>query len=73
MSGFNRYKFELYSRRTLRGKRWFFRYKAPNGETMFQSEGYHNIGDAQTAITTLKDTVAYSKTVLLNPTPVTVG
>lgn len=36
---------ELFSRRTLRGKRWFFRVKATNGKIIAQSEAYHNRAD----------------------------
>lgn len=39
-------KIEVYPRRTLFGRRWFFRIKAGNGETIAQSESYHNRGDA---------------------------
>jgi uncharacterized protein YegP (UPF0339 family) len=33
-------KFELFSRRGLRGKRWYFRIRAANGEPIAQSEAY---------------------------------
>ena len=36
---------EVFERRTIRGKRWYFRVKAGNGETIAQSEGYKNRGD----------------------------
>lgn len=39
-------KFEIYSRRTLRGKRWFFRIRAKNHKILAQSEGYYNRDDA---------------------------
>lgn len=39
-------RFELFRRLTLRGLRWFWRLKAKNGETVAQSEGYHNKEDA---------------------------
>lgn len=39
-------KIEIFSKRTLFGKRWFFRIRAKNGETIAQSESYHNRGDA---------------------------
>ena len=32
------YKFEIFSRIGLRGRRWYFRFVASNGETMAQSE-----------------------------------
>ena len=34
------YKFEIFPRRTLRGRRFFFRMVAPNGEIIMQSQGY---------------------------------
>jgi uncharacterized protein YegP (UPF0339 family) len=39
-------RIEIFARRTLRGKRWFFTIKASNGEPIAQSEAYHNRGDA---------------------------
>ena len=41
--------FEFFHRRGLRGKRWYFRIKARNGETVASSEGYRNFKDAQGA------------------------
>ncbi len=38
-------KLEIFSRRTLRGKRWFFRVRAANGEIIAHSESYHNRAD----------------------------
>lgn len=38
-------KFQIFSRLTWRGKRWFFRIVAKNGEPVAQSEGYQNRGD----------------------------
>ena len=35
-------RFVTFTRRGLRGKRWYFRYQASNGETVFQSEGYNS-------------------------------
>lgn len=34
--------FVTFDRLTLRGWRWFFRYQADNGETVFQSEAYNS-------------------------------
>jgi len=34
------YKFEIYSRMTLRGRRHYFRMVAPNGEIILQSQSY---------------------------------
>ena len=36
---------EIFPRRTLRGKRWFFRIRGANGEPLAQSEAYHNRSD----------------------------
>lgn len=33
--------FITFDRRTLRGRRWFFRYQGNNGEPVFQSEAYN--------------------------------
>jgi uncharacterized protein YegP (UPF0339 family) len=38
-------KFAAFPRLTLRGRRWFFRVVAVNGETLAQSEGYRNKAD----------------------------
>lgn len=35
-------RFDTFDRLTLRGRRWFFRFKAPNGEIVFQSEAYNS-------------------------------
>lgn len=35
-------KIETFDRRTLWGRRYFFRIKAANGEVIAQSEGYRN-------------------------------
>ena len=45
---------EIFSRRTLRGKRWYFRIKATNGEIIAQSEGYHNKVDAISTAQTMR-------------------
>lgn len=34
--------FVTFDRFTLRGRRWFFTYKAENGEPVFQSEAYNS-------------------------------
>ena len=39
-------RIEIFARWTLRGRRWFFRIMAANGEAVAQSEAYHNRGDA---------------------------
>ncbi len=48
------YRFEFFSRVGLRGKRWYFRLRAPNGKIMMQSEGYKNRGDAEHAVYVIK-------------------
>ena len=47
-------KIELFSRLTLKGKRWFFRIRAANGKTVAQSESYHNRHDALETATMLR-------------------
>lgn len=34
--------FVTFSRMGWRGRRWYFRYVAPNGETVFTSEAYNS-------------------------------
>lgn len=48
------YKFEVFSRRGLRGKRWYFRFVAPNGQIMAQSEGYVRKIDALSAVSSIQ-------------------
>ncbi len=43
-------KIEIYRRLTLRGKRWFFRVRARNGEIIAVSEGYHNLADVHETV-----------------------
>jgi uncharacterized protein YegP (UPF0339 family) len=38
-------RIEIYPRKHLFGKRWYFRVRAGNNETIAQSEGYRNRGD----------------------------
>lgn len=47
-------RIEVFARRTLRGRRWFFRMIAKNGKIVAQSEGYHNRIDALETIKTIK-------------------
>lgn len=49
-----RFTFNVFSRITLRGRRWFFNLKAGNGEIIAQSEGYVNKSDAHHAIQRIK-------------------
>ncbi len=40
-------RIEVYSRRTLRGRRWYWRVKAANNHvTAIGGEGFHNMDDA---------------------------
>lgn len=43
-------KFVLFSRLGWRGKRWYFRYQANNGETVFTSEAYNSAVSAYNGI-----------------------
>lgn len=35
-------RFVAFERRGIRGRRWYFRFQAGNGETVFQSEAYNS-------------------------------
>ena len=59
------YKLEIFSRMTLRGKRWFFHYQAPNGEIMFQSQPYKRIENAQMACGTIRRTLPDCRVVVI--------
>lgn len=48
-------KIELFPRLTWRGKRWYFRVKAKNGEIIATSEAYHNLADARKTAQLLRD------------------
>jgi uncharacterized protein YegP (UPF0339 family) len=52
----NRVSFEIFSRFTIRGRRWYFRMKAGNGETIAQSEGYTRPEAALDAVTLIQRT-----------------
>ena len=45
---------EVFQRRGIRGKQWYFRVKAMNGETIAQSEGYKNQADCIGTATLLR-------------------
>lgn len=46
---------EIFPRKTLmRGRQWYFRVKATNGETIAHSEGYKNRGDCISTAQTLR-------------------
>lgn len=51
-------KFELFRRRTLLGRRWYFRGTAKNGEIVLQSEGYRNYTDAQSTLEMIRNEAA---------------
>lgn len=59
------YKFEIFSRIGLRGRRWYFRFVASNGETMVHSEGYTRKENAEKAVQSIKRRAAGSRTVVL--------
>ncbi len=48
-------QFEIFSKRTLRGKRWFFRLRASNHEILCQSEGYVNRIDCIETMRNVRD------------------
>jgi uncharacterized protein YegP (UPF0339 family) len=43
-------RYEIYSRITIRGRRWFWRLRAVNHEIIASGEGYRNKDDAEDAI-----------------------
>lgn len=43
-------KIEIFRRRGLLGKKWYFRLIARNGEIVASSESYHNLKDAQDTV-----------------------
>ena len=45
---------EIFGRRGLRGRRWYFRIKAKNGEAIAQSEAYQNRADCVATAMTLR-------------------
>lgn len=47
--------FQLFRRRGLRGRRWYFRLRAANGEIVVQSEGYAHRADALGAIQLIRN------------------
>jgi uncharacterized protein YegP (UPF0339 family) len=48
-------KIEIFPRATWRGKRWYFRVRASNGEIVAQSEGYQNRADCWSTAQLLRD------------------
>jgi uncharacterized protein YegP (UPF0339 family) len=53
-------KIEIFPRRGVFGKRWYFRVKAKNGEIVATSEGYHNRADCKATATLLRDELGAS-------------
>lgn len=49
---------QFYPRLTLRGRRWFWRARARNGEIVAQGRGYHRLVDAQHAVDLLANELA---------------
>ncbi len=47
-------KIEIFSRRGLFGRRYYFRIVAHNGEPVAHSEGYHNRRDAMDTVETIQ-------------------
>lgn len=56
------YKFHIYPRIGLRGRRWYFRFVSPNNKIMFQSEGYTTKAKAEEAVRTIKWYAANART-----------
>ena len=61
----NGYKFEIFSRIGIRGRRWYFRFVAANGQIMAQSEGYTRKENAEKAVQSIKRQAAGSHTVVI--------
>lgn len=58
------FQFVIFSRLGLRGRRWYWRFVAANGEIMAQSEGYTRKGNAEKAVQRLKRSAAGARTVV---------
>lgn len=57
-------KFVVFSKFTLRGKRWFFRIVAKNGEIIAQSEAYVRRIDAQRALTLIATSARHAEVIV---------
>jgi uncharacterized protein YegP (UPF0339 family) len=55
------YWWEKFERRTLRGRRWFFRFVAPNGEKMWSSEPYSSAKARDDGIAVGRREASFSK------------
>lgn len=53
-------RWKIFSRRGLRGKRWYFRGIARNGEPVCQSEGYKNRADAEATVALIRSEAGIS-------------
>lgn len=51
-------RIEMFSRLGLRGKRWYFRVRADNGEIIAASEGYHNRADCRATAVNMRRELA---------------
>ena len=58
-------KIEIFSRIGLRGRRWYFRIKAANGEIIAQSEAYTRKESAVGTAQLIRQNVATAEVVLL--------
>lgn len=54
-------RFELFSRITLFGKRYYWRLKAKNNRVIAQSEGYRNKVDALSTVHEIRRNSAYAQ------------
>lgn len=52
--------FEIFTRRGIRGKRWYWRLRARNGEIIAQSEAYRNEGDAYATVALVRTEAPYA-------------
>lgn len=51
-------RIEMFSRLGLRGKKWYFRVRAANGEIIAQSEAYSRRIDARSTAERMRDNLA---------------
>ena len=59
-------KIEVYRRLTLRGRRYFFRMIARNGEIVAASQSYANLKDAQDTVGNIMLQAAFATVVVVN-------
>lgn len=53
-------KFQIFTRRGLRGRRWYFRLRANNGEPVCQSEAYNSERAARGGIEAVRKATEYT-------------